>query len=937
MFSDSAPDVLQQLSKSLTSSRREDFFQHLTLSLSSLFSVDHVLIARIDTHQRLVSPLSLYSKGQWVSKAPYSIKETVCHQLTPHSVFAVARDVCTQFPDDPHLAALSANGYLAVPMLDADAHWLGFIALIHSAPLEVSNTARDILHIAATLAGAELSRQLMGVSARTHIARQRRALRLLSEGGEAVYNAQDEAVLMQNCCDVAVDTGGYAAAWISRPDDTNQPASLQVKAMADCDGEEIAWCSPRQLMIKRYSRAVTQKAFTLGEPVVMGKSSRPENVGESLQSTLQALGVKALIALPLTFRGNSLGVLNCYHAQEPDISSKELKVLGDLANDIAFGLDSVIRRQTEQSIQHAVTHVATAVSAAHGETFLSQLTAHMATALSAEAGFIATLDRQDPGMASMLSLHVKGHKQPGVRYQLAGVPCEEVIEKKECVVLEGAAVRMPKEAYGALDWVSGYIGRRLDDALGHPIGIVGVLFEKPLVQTHIARAVLQIFAARVASELSRQQDESRIRELAYRDEGTRLPNRAAFMSRLALCVGVEPPQPFALLLLGLDHFKEINDTAGHYVGDLVLLEVARRFSSVLDDDHYLARLGGDEFVVICQQTGHEVALELAARLQAALSTAIVIEEHSAELCTSVGIALYPSQSNTAQGLLKYADIAMYQAKRQPASARRLFEPWMEQIRHEKLYMAKRLGSAIADKALTLYFQPQVDMQTGELIGAEALCRWQDEKLGNVSPSVFIAVAEERGMMVALGRCVIEKACHQLAAWREQGLSLRGQLAINVAADQFDDNDLIDTLFKNCTTYRIAPSALSLELTESGIMVNPEEAVAITRHCKAQGMGLAIDDFGTGYSSLAYLKRFAVDKIKIDISFIRDMLTSTNDRVIVATIIAMAHTLGLETIAEGIESQEQITPLVEMGCIQGQGYYFDRPLTPTQFAKRWLGA
>ncbi|MFG6668506.1 EAL domain-containing protein [Halomonas sp. HNIBRBA4712] len=931
MLSDSAPAILQQLAKSLSNSGCEEFFEQLARSLASLLGVDHVLVGRIDAHQSFLSPLALYSLGQWKEKASYPLKGTPCGQVSAHAECHVERNVCERFPEDAQLAALGAESYLGIPMLDADGNWLGVIALIHSSPLGLPDFAIDMLRIVSTLAGSELSRRLAGANASVHIAGQRRALQLLSEGGEAVFNARNEMALMQDCCEVAVGTGGYAGAWISRPNALTHTDPLRVEAMADRDGGEIAWYSPRQLMIKRYSRGLTQKAFMQKRPVSMGDV---ESGDERLDDTLCALGVKSFIALPLMFRDIPLGVLSCYHVQETRISERERKTLGDLANDIAFGLDSIARRQSEQSIQHAVTHVATAVSADHGKAFLSQLTAHMAMALGAQVGFIATLDQTEPGVAVMVSLNVHGVDQSGVRYRLAGVPCEEVIENRECVVLENASIRMPSEANGALGWVNGYIGRRLDDARGQPIGIVGVMYEHPLSETHIARTVLQIFAARVASELSRQQDENRIRELAYCDEGTGLPNRADFMCQLALHTGMKPPRPLALLLLGLNHFKEINDTAGHYVGDLVLREVARRFSRVLGEGHYLARLGGDEFVVICRDTDQNGALEIAGRLQACLEATFEIEEHSAEVSVSVGLSLFPDQAVSAPGLLKYADIALYQAKRSLSSAR-LFEPWMEQVVREKLDLAKRLAEAIANASLSLHFQPQVDIQDGALIGAEALCRWHDEVLGDVSPGTFIPLAEERGMIVALGRCVIEKACQQLADWQARGLSLPGQLAINVAADQFDDSDLVDTLFDTCRRYHIAPSMLSLELTESGIMVNPEKAVAMTRYCKEQGMGLAIDDFGTGYSSLAYLKRFAVDKIKIDISFIRDMLVSDNDRVIVATIIAMARTLGLETIAEGIESDAQIAPLIAMGCTQGQGYHFDRPLPPEVFARRWL--
>ncbi|MGP9767322.1 putative bifunctional diguanylate cyclase/phosphodiesterase [Halomonas sp. AOP13-D3-9] len=588
----------------------------------------------------------------------------------------------------------------------------------------------------------------------------------------------------------------------------------------------------------------------------------------------------------------------------------------------------------QQRFQHAVVSVATAVSAENGEAFLHQLTIHMAEALSAEVGFIALLDKQDSDIARTLTLYVNGQLQSNFDYYLPGVPCHKVMLEQECIVHEGAAIMLPAESNGALSWVNGYVGRRLDDSHGQPMGLIGVMFKKPLDDVEVVRNVLQIFAARAASELERQQDEVRIRQLAFCDPGTQLPNRAAFMRHLEWVVADTQTSELALLLLDLNHFKEINDTAGHDLGDLVLKAVAERFVAALTEGQYLARLGGDEFVVVCPGVEANGALATAQRLCDSIALPFIVEQHSFELSVGIGLALYPQHAATPLELLKHADIAMYQAKRQKLSVC-VFEPWMERVVAEQLHIAKRLAFAIAEKQLSLHFQPQVDLHSGRLIGAEALCRWHDEELGDVSPGKFIPIAEERGMIVALGSWVIEEACRQLAAWRDQGHTMPGQLAINIAAQQFEEEDLVASVLNRCVQFGIEASQLSLEITESGIMENPEKAIAITEVLKSKGLGLSIDDFGTGYSSLAYLKRFAADKIKIDISFVRDMLTSDNDRVIVATIIAMANTLGLETIAEGIENQDQITALLAMGCAQGQGYCFDRPLTADQFSQRWL--
>ncbi|WP_386082172.1 putative bifunctional diguanylate cyclase/phosphodiesterase [Vreelandella sp. F11] len=599
-----------------------------------------------------------------------------------------------------------------------------------------------------------------------------------------------------------------------------------------------------------------------------------------------------------------------------------------------YNEDLINTLHEQQRFQHAVVSVATAVSAENGEAFLHQLTAHMAEALSAEVGFIALLDEQDSDIAHTLTLYINGQCQDNFAYYLPGVPCHKVMIEQECIVHEGAAIMLPAETNGALSWVNGYVGRRLDDSHGQPMGLVGVMFKKPLDDVEVVRNVLQIFAARAASELERQQDEVRIRQLAFCDSGTQLPNRAAFMRHLESVVADPKTTELALLLLDLNHFKEINDTAGHDLGDLVLKAVAERFAASLTEGQYLARLGGDEFVVVCPGVQANSALATAQRLCDSIALPFMVEQHSFELSVGIGLALYPQDASTPLELLKHADIAMYQAKRQKLPVC-VFEPWMERIVAEQLHIAKRLALAIAEKQLSLHFQPQVDLHSGRLIGAEALCRWHDEELGQVSPGKFIPIAEERGMIVALGNWVIEEACRQLAAWREQGRSMPGQLAINITAQQFEEDDLVASVLNRCSQFAVGASQLSLEITESGIMENPEKAIAITEVLKSKGLGLSIDDFGTGYSSLAYLKRFAADKIKIDISFVRDMLTSDNDRVIVATIIAMANTLGLETIAEGIENQNQINALLAMGCAQGQGYYFDRPLAAAQFAQRWL--
>lgn len=928
-----APEIFQQLAEGLSRVNKSGFFHHLASTLAKLLSVDHALVARID-HRDTATPLAMWSEGTFVEATSYLLCGTPCERVkSAHACFHITSQARACFPNDARLTALSVESYLGVPMADASGRCHGILVLMHSRPLRLPRYTKEVMRIVASLAGVELSRQIIGHQADQRIASKQRALRLLSRGNDARFHAHDETSLLQSACRVLVDVGGYTAAWVLHGLPGEEGVEGGLKACVDRETDVSGWLSPKQLLVEGYSCELRHQAMARRAPVVYSPRLDPDASGHD--ATLVALDVAVLVALPLVYRGQLLGVITLYQSDDAPMTAAEVRLLSELADDIAFGIDSLRHRQAEQRIQHAVAQVATAVSAQHGEAFLTQLTDHMANALAADVGFIATLDDQDPNVANVLSLYVNGERQPAFSYHLAGVPCQDVLTQRECIVLEGAGIRLPVESNGALSWVNAYVGRRLDDAHGRPIGIIGVMFKAPLSETKIVSAVLQIFAARAASELGRQRDEARIRQLAYCDAGTRLPNRTAFMQRLEQCVNAEAQLPFALLLLDLNHFKEINDTAGHDVGDLVLKEVAQRFRSVLPTGEFVARLGGDEFVIICQEANDEQhAQQIADTLCASLHEPIMIEQHSSELSVSVGIALYPAHGQSAQALLKHADIAMYQAKRQKLSTR-TFEYWMGHAVAQQLHIAKRLALAIANHSFYLHFQPQVDMRSGQLIGAEALCRWWDDELGDVSPGQFIAIAEERGMIVPLGNCVIDKACQQLAQWQRQGLQLRGPLAINIAADQFEDSDLVATLLVSCRTHGVSPHALSIEITESGIMAHPDDAIAITEILKGHGMGLSIDDFGTGYSSLAYLKRFAADRIKIDISFVRDMLTSDNDRIIVATIIAMAKTLGLETIAEGIETKAQSEALLAMGCTQAQGYYYGRPLSAEQFAKHWL--
>ena len=434
----------------------------------------------------------------------------------------------------------------------------------------------------------------------------------------------------------------------------------------------------------------------------------------------------------------------------------------------------------------------------------------------------------------------------------------------------------------------------------------------------------------------RKRQATRIEHLAFYDGLTRLPNRALFQDRLnhALDAAERRGHKVALLFLDLDRFKEINDSLGHAIGDQALIEVAQRLHAITRQGETLARLGGDEFVLIAENADQRAAALMAERMLKALVEPIVVTGNVFSVWGSIGIALYPEDGETPDELIRHTDIAMYRAKA-TGGGFRFYQPEMGTDLEKRLGMIARLGAALDADRLELFYQPQLSLQTGQLQGAEALLRWHDGEYGWVSPAQFIPIAEERGMMGPLGDWVLGAACRQLKAWQDAGLDFPGRLAVNVSAKQLHDPEIASRFQAIVRDAGLTPDKFELELTESSMMADPEGAVAVMETLSDAGFSLAIDDFGTGYSSLSYLKRFSVDRIKIDISFVRDMLNDKDDYNIVKAIIAMADSLGLKTTAEGVEHAAQAEALSKLGCHFVQGYHFGYPQPADLFAERWL--
>lgn len=462
-----------------------------------------------------------------------------------------------------------------------------------------------------------------------------------------------------------------------------------------------------------------------------------------------------------------------------------------------------------------------------------------------------------------------------------------------------------------------------------------------------ARNLLTEIAANISFALDnftreslRKKAEEEIEHLAFYDALTSLPNRRLLHRRLQQRLNTTSSQYAAVLMLDLDNFKHLNDTMGHHIGDLLLIEVAVRLHACVQAGDTVARLGGDEFIVILAELDEaaEKALiqadAIGNKILAALCQPYLLKGSEYRGSTSIGISLFNSHELTETELLKRTDTAMYQAKNAGGNTKRFYDPAMQATLDVRLSLARDLHCALAEKQLSLYYQGQVD-QTGHVLGAEALLRWRHPEYGLVSPRMFIPLAEEKGMIMSIGHWVLETACVQLKAWEADPLLCDLKLAVNVSARQFYQSDFVEQVLALITTTGIDPNKLKLELTESVVMDDIDSTIVKMHALRQNGVSFSLDDFGTGYSSLSYLTLLPVDQLKIDQSFVHNIGVKDSDAIIVQTIIGMAHNLGMEVFAEGVETEGQRTFLERHGCGFYQGYLFSKPLPVQEFETLFL--
>lgn len=588
---------------------------------------------------------------------------------------------------------------------------------------------------------------------------------------------------------------------------------------------------------------------------------------------------------------------------------------------------------TKESAEKRFSRLATALTRSGYSDFFQSLTQELAAILAVDYVMIADT-RANAMLAETLAVCAHGRIIDNFSYSLLGTPCETVPERELCSYADGVAERFPDDALLADLSVQSYFGMPILTSAGRKLGLVGVMACRPHILDDTDREILRIAAAQVGAELELSMTHDRIRSLTTQDRITGLPNRESLAG-----VSWRGMPSVRLLLLDLRRFKEVNDLHSHAFGDAVLRTVAGRLQERVGERGIVARFSSDEFAVIPHAQWNNESHEIVYEIRSWFTDPFRCEGRDVYLDVTLGVAelsdaVRRGVAEPMSELARQASVALAEAKAMGKSAE-FYTPSMADTLARRQALYERLIKAVRTNKLRLHYQPQVCLQSGQLTGAEALCRWYDDDYGWISPGVFIPLAEERGLITELGAWVIAQAGSQLERWSSQGLSFPGKLAINVSNKQLEAADVVQTI--RHAVGATPPEKLLLELTESAVMHAPELNLRQMHLLRSAGFAWAVDDFGTGHSSLSYLTRMDAEVLKIDLSFVARVPGSMHDETVIRTIVAMGRSMGMGLLAEGIETRAQLDYLRSAGCDRGQGYFIDRPLPADEFAAKWLAA
>jgi diguanylate cyclase (GGDEF)-like protein/PAS domain S-box-containing protein len=649
---------------------------------------------------------------------------------------------------------------------------------------------------------------------------------------------------------------------------------------------------------------------------------------KTFRQTLSYCVTQALM-LSVEFRIKVGGKIFWLHAQGSIHNDEGVPILQGTFQDITE------RKRLDSALRTAATDSADAPD------FFESLLKSLSDAIGAEHALIALTDPLKIDEANTHTYISKGARKANFHYTYENTPCADILRDNTCFISNDAYLRYPNNYMFQQNKIEGVLGVAIKNTEGLGIGSLLLLAEHPLPISTQTQSLMLIFAERISGEMRRANDQEKIFNLAFFDPLTRLPNRRMMLDRLKLITAqsARTGHHAALLFIDLDHFKLLNDTRGHHIGDQLLIQVAERISSFIRVTDLAVRLGGDEFVVVFDNLNPDAELAAieakhrAEQLHELINLPYPLQQTVFYCTISIGVNLFNNQSTSIDDLLRHADVAMYQAKDSGRNAIRFFDPHMQSRLETRAAIETDLRRAyeVADQLLP-YYQIQVD-SNGRALGTELLLRWKHPTKGMIPPSDFIPVAEQTGLIVGIGKDVIKYACAQINAWSDQPNFSHLTISVNVSPVQFNQVSFVDDVLKIVRESNINPQRLKLELTESSLLKNVDLSIEKMQELQSQGIAFAMDDFGIGYSSLSYLKRLPLYQLKIDQSFVRDIAIDPNDAIIVCTIISMAKNMNLNVLAEGVETKEQKDFLELNGCPMFQGYYFGRPVPIAEFEQQ----
>lgn len=721
----------------------------------------------------------------------------------------------------------------------------------------------------------------------------------LSQCNQAIVRCASMAELFPQICRDAVQFGGMKMAWIGLVDEANQrvnPVSSFGDGMEYLEGILISVDGADPA-----GRGPTGTSIREDQPVWC-QDFQHDPATAPWHENGARFGWGASASLPLHRYGVAVGAITLYAGEADFFDEAERNLLVEMAMDISYALDNFARNAEIRKSTEALQ-----LSEKHFRAYFGRAMTGMA-ATSPEKNWIEVND----ALCEMLGY-----------------------SREELMQMTWADITHPDDLAENLAQFDRILSGEIDE-----YSIENRFVRKDGIIIHVRRSPRAVrkpdgsfdyIVAWVDDITERKQNEEYIQRLAHFDLLTGLPNRALFADRInhAISMALRSNTKLAVMFIDLDHFKNINDNLGHRIGDALLIEIAMRLKSAIRDEDTVSRLGGDEFIVLLPDADADGAAHVAEKLLETASRFCRIAQHELIVTASIGIAMYPDDGSDFEALSQCADVAMYRAKRDGRNNYRFFTTEMQTHSARTMQLESALRHALERNELSLHYQPQISLRDGSIVGVEALLRWENPMLGMVSPAEFIPIAESSGQILQIGEWVLRTAMQQMKSWMDSGV-VPMTIAVNLSAVQFRHPDLPELVKQILDLVKLPPQYLELELTESVAMDDPLGAIAVMDGLHEHGIRMSIDDFGTGYSSLNHLKRFKVYKLKIDQSFVRNITDDPEDMAIVSAIISLAGSLGLQTIAEGVETEGQLKFLLERGCNEVQGFYFSKPLTVAQF-------